>query len=123
MAVAGRWMFLVILLGFVAIAITVVAMRPPARSSRLPVVRDEPATGLDPGTLTLPNRATSVKFAVIGDSGRGAPPQHEIAAQMLGLSPPVQVSVRADARRQHLRRAGVARGLPAGSSRSPTARC
>jgi 3',5'-cyclic AMP phosphodiesterase CpdA len=34
------------------------------------------------GSLTLPNRATSVKFAVIGDSGRGTPPQHEIAAQM-----------------------------------------
>jgi len=83
MAVPGRWALLVILIGFVAIAITVVAMRPPARPSRLPVVRDEPATGLDPGRLTLPNRATSVKFAVIGDSGRGTPPQHEIAAQML----------------------------------------
>jgi 3',5'-cyclic AMP phosphodiesterase CpdA len=34
------------------------------------------------GSLTLPNRTASVKFAVIGDSGRGTPPQHEIAAQM-----------------------------------------
>ena len=34
------------------------------------------------GSLTLPNRATSVRFAVIGDSGRGTAPQHEIAAQM-----------------------------------------
>ena len=37
------------------------------------------------GALTLPNRATSVKFAVIGDSGRGSPPQHEIAAQMVAF--------------------------------------
>ena len=37
------------------------------------------------GALTLPNRATSVKFAVIGDSGRGTPPQHEIAAQMVAF--------------------------------------
>jgi 3',5'-cyclic AMP phosphodiesterase CpdA len=32
--------------------------------------------------LTLPNRPTSVKFAVIGDSGRGTPPQYDIAVQM-----------------------------------------
>ena len=37
---------------------------------------------LAPGTLTLPNQARSIKFAVIGDSGRGWKPQHEIAAQM-----------------------------------------
>jgi hypothetical protein len=35
------------------------------------------------GTLTLPATRTSVKFAVIGDSGRGTPPQHEVAAQMV----------------------------------------
>ena len=35
------------------------------------------------GLLTLPAKLTSVKFAVIGDSGRGTPPQHEVAAQML----------------------------------------
>jgi 3',5'-cyclic AMP phosphodiesterase CpdA len=39
-------------------------------------------TGPDSGTLHLPAALTSVKFAVIGDSGRGTPPQHEIAAQM-----------------------------------------
>lgn len=37
----------------------------------------------DTGTLTLPAKLASVKFAVIGDSGRGTPPQHEVAAQML----------------------------------------
>jgi predicted phosphodiesterase len=35
------------------------------------------------GELTLPNAVTSVKFAVIGDSGRGTPEQHAVAAQMV----------------------------------------
>ncbi len=35
-----------------------------------------------PGQLALPRALTSVKFAVIGDSGRGTPAQHEVAAQM-----------------------------------------
>jgi 3',5'-cyclic AMP phosphodiesterase CpdA len=34
------------------------------------------------GELALPNKLTSVKFAVIGDSGRGSEQQHEVAAQM-----------------------------------------
>jgi 3',5'-cyclic AMP phosphodiesterase CpdA len=46
------------------------------------VVRAIDVRTVSPGSLTLPNRATTVKFAVIGDSGRGTPPQHEIAAQM-----------------------------------------
>jgi predicted phosphodiesterase len=50
-----------------------------------PVVRAIDATEVSAGELTLPNRATSVKFAVIGDSGRGTPPQHEIAAQMVAF--------------------------------------
>jgi hypothetical protein len=37
---------------------------------------------LPPGTLTLPNRPWSVKFAVIGDSGRGSAEQHAVGAQM-----------------------------------------
>jgi 3',5'-cyclic AMP phosphodiesterase CpdA len=47
-----------------------------------PAVRALDHRTVSHGALTLPNRATSVKFAVIGDSGRGSPPQHEIAAQM-----------------------------------------
>ena len=35
------------------------------------------------GALVLPVRAGSVRFAVIGDSGRGTPAQHEVAAQMV----------------------------------------
>jgi hypothetical protein len=36
-----------------------------------------------PGGLALPMRDGSVRFAVIGDSGRGDVPQHEIARQMM----------------------------------------
>jgi predicted phosphodiesterase len=32
--------------------------------------------------LTLPRKAGSMRFAVIGDSGRGHPPQYEVSAQM-----------------------------------------
>jgi predicted phosphodiesterase len=34
-------------------------------------------------TLTLPNAERSIKFAIIGDSGRGSKEQHDIAAQMV----------------------------------------
>jgi hypothetical protein len=43
----------------------------------LPVTRPLPA-----GSLTLPASWRSVKFAVIGNSGRGTPPQYAVAAQM-----------------------------------------
>lgn len=33
-------------------------------------------------TLTLPNAQRSIKFAIIGDSGRGSKEQHDVAAQM-----------------------------------------
>jgi hypothetical protein len=52
---------------------------------RVPVVTPIEVSQVSTGTLTLPNRATSVKFGVIGDSGRGSPPQHEIAAQMVAF--------------------------------------
>jgi hypothetical protein len=42
-----------------------------------------PINGLASATLTLPNSENSVKFAVIGDSGRGDKPQHDIAEQMV----------------------------------------
>lgn len=51
--------------------------------TRTPAVLAAPPNGVGAGTLTLPDALTSVKFAVIGDSGRGSPPQHEVAAQML----------------------------------------
>jgi hypothetical protein len=54
----------------------------PSTERTQPTVRALDVRTVSHGSLTLPNRATSVKFAVIGDSGRGTPPQHEIAAQM-----------------------------------------
>ena len=36
-----------------------------------------------PGTLALPKKLGSVRFAVIGDSGRGDTAQNEVAAQMI----------------------------------------
>lgn len=53
--------------------------------------RDQPRletidiSSVPPGTLTLPNEDRSIKFAVIGDSGRGWQPQHEVAAQMVAF--------------------------------------
>jgi predicted phosphodiesterase len=46
------------------------------------LVRELPVGG-EVGELALPNHADSVKFAVIGDSGRGWRPQHEVAARMV----------------------------------------
>jgi len=54
----------------------------PAAERTQPAVRTLDVRTVSHGSLTLPNRASSVKFAIIGDSGRGTPPQHEIAAQM-----------------------------------------
>jgi hypothetical protein len=76
--------FRAVLLGFL-VATAAVACRNLPEPQRTPVVRPLNADTISPGTLTLPNRATSVKFAIIGDSGRGTPPQHEVAAQMLAF--------------------------------------
>jgi calcineurin-like phosphoesterase family protein len=46
-----------------------------------PVVAEQ-SLAVGAGALTLPNALTSVKFAVIGDSGRGTPPQYDVARQM-----------------------------------------
>ena len=45
-------------------------------------VRQAALEGIAAGTLMLPNSPTSVKFAVIGDSGRGTKPQRDVADQM-----------------------------------------
>ena len=65
----------------------VAACAPPAELDRRQAqeqreVREISAGPVAPGALLLPNTLTSVKFAVIGDSGRGWQPQYEIAAQM-----------------------------------------
>jgi predicted phosphodiesterase len=48
-----------------------------------PRVIATPVADVPRDTLTLPNAARSIKFAVIGDSGRGSKEQHEVAAQMV----------------------------------------
>jgi hypothetical protein len=75
-----RWLVRITLLSVFATAPGCHSTPTPERTQ--PVVRSIDIRSVSPGWLTLPNRATSVKFAVIGDSGRGTPPQHEIAAQM-----------------------------------------
>ncbi len=56
------------------------ATPPPAPRA---VVEPVPIAGLAPATLTLPNLPNSVKFAVIGDSGRGNQAQRDVAEQMV----------------------------------------
>jgi predicted phosphodiesterase len=50
---------------------------------RSPVVEEIALVDIPSGAITLPNALTSVKFAVIGDSGRGSQAQRDIADQML----------------------------------------
>jgi predicted phosphodiesterase len=49
------------------------------RASTVSIVPLHPATG----ELALPRKTGSVKFAVIGDSGRGDGPQYDIASQLV----------------------------------------
>lgn len=48
-------------------------------------VRPLATSAISAGTLVLPNRLASVKFAVIGDSGRGSQPQYQVAEQMIAF--------------------------------------
>ena len=48
-----------------------------------PTVESARLADIGPNQLALPNADRSIKFAIIGDSGRGDRPQHEIAAQMV----------------------------------------
>jgi predicted phosphodiesterase len=56
--------------------------RPLLREEHPPEVLVASSTAIENGQLALPNERTSIKFAVIGDSGRGSVEQHEIAQQM-----------------------------------------
>ena len=53
-----------------------------AASTAEPRIEALDVAGRPAGWLALPNAATSMKFAVIGDAGRGAPPPHDVARQM-----------------------------------------
>jgi hypothetical protein len=54
---------------------------PPAPSMAAPPAAAAPAP-IAPAALALPNKVGSVKFAAIGDSGRGDKWQYEVSAQM-----------------------------------------
>jgi predicted phosphodiesterase len=77
--------------GYIAailLALTSACGAPPSpqaqpRTRLTPAVRVVAANSVAAGAVTLPVKLASVKFAVIGDSGRGTPPQHEVAAQMV----------------------------------------
>ncbi len=47
-----------------------------------PVVEDITLADVARDSITMPNADRSVKFAIIGDSGRGSKEQHEVAQQM-----------------------------------------
>jgi hypothetical protein len=55
------------------------ALSPPGAA---PVVEALAASDVPRDTLALPNEDRSIKFAIIGDSGRGSAEQHAVAAQM-----------------------------------------
>ena len=54
----------------------------PSESRERPQVEASRLADIGPGQLALPNADRSIKFAIIGDSGRGDRPQLEVAAQM-----------------------------------------
>jgi predicted phosphodiesterase len=54
----------------------------PTALAQGPQVIAHPVGDLARNTLTLPNAQRSIKFAIIGDSGRGSKEQHDVAAQM-----------------------------------------
>jgi predicted phosphodiesterase len=77
-----RRRFAFLLLGLALLAPACHRELPPevARAEGVVVQADTPPP---PGVLALPNKRGSVKFAVIGDSGRGDQAQHEVAQQMI----------------------------------------
>ena len=76
--VRSRWL-LFVLAGFLP---GCQAETPPPRPSPAAAAAT-PSPALPPGEeLKLPRRPGSIRFAVIGDSGRGHPPQYEVAARM-----------------------------------------
>ena len=73
------------------------------------VVAEVATSDIPPDTLTLPNKELSIKFAVIGDSGRGIARAARDRGADGRVSPAFRLRVRADGWRQHLRGPGDAR--------------
>lgn len=59
--------------------------QPGLRQEQNRVIDAEPLDRIEPGVVILPNNLTSVKFAVIGDSGRWSRVQREVGALMSRL--------------------------------------
>jgi predicted phosphodiesterase len=55
---------------------------PSTQGAERPVVEAARLADIPRDQLALPNADRSIKFAIIGDSGRGSKEQHEVAAQM-----------------------------------------
>ena len=53
-------------------------------STVTPIVEAVKVGNIPSDTVVLPNEDRSIKFAIIGDSGRGSAEQHAVAAQMAG---------------------------------------
>jgi predicted phosphodiesterase len=68
------------------VAVTATACRreaPPAEQPPPSIAAAPPAPARPPAdVLALPRKPGSVRFAAIGDSGRGDPPQYDVSAQM-----------------------------------------
>jgi predicted phosphodiesterase len=71
---------LVLLAGVAAAGCRQSAVDPEATRATVTTVRE---LSPGPGVLALPLREGSIRFAVIGDSGRGDEPQHDVARQMV----------------------------------------
>jgi predicted phosphodiesterase len=71
---------LVLLAGVAAAGCRQSAVDPEATRATVTTVRE---LSPGPGDLALPLREGSIRFAVIGDSGRGDEPQHDVARQMV----------------------------------------
>jgi 3',5'-cyclic AMP phosphodiesterase CpdA len=80
--VLPRWLIAVLLLSGAACGTPDTSSPPPGPVVETRRVQGVALASIGNGELVLPNALTSVKFAVIGDSGRGSVQQHEVAAQM-----------------------------------------
>ena len=80
---SGRPRWAAPLLATLALVVGLGCRQEPTADGTAAEVRALPVEAVEPGALTLPNHLNSVKFAVIGDSGRGNRAQHEVAAQMV----------------------------------------
>jgi hypothetical protein len=80
----GRLMTASAVLAVTLLAVAGCNRAPAPAQSETPAIGAAPRTPVEPAgdLLRLPKKAGSVRFAAIGDSGRGDLPQYEVSAQM-----------------------------------------